>query len=194
MSVLQQITEVATIIIALAVVVLVLVAIPMALELRKLERRVYQLLERTNDDIAGIVRNTNRVSENVSAVTATIRGDVDKLNAVLQDANERVQQALSATEQQFGEFNALITVAREEAEDLFLGTASTVRGVQRGAQAFRRRGGMDLASVELEAAEAADDMMTQEEGDGHDSSPESAAAALPAAPRIRPRSGSRRRA
>jgi cytochrome c556 len=194
MSVMQQITQVATIIIALAIVVLVLVAIPMAVELRRLQRRVYQLLERTSDDIAGIVRNVNRVSENVQAVSAALRGDVDKLDAALHDANERVQRALSATEEQLGEFNALITVAREEAEDLFLNAASTVRGVQRGARAFRRRGGMDLASDELDAAEAADDMMTQEEGDGHDSSPESTAAALPAAPRIRPRSGSRRRA
>jgi cytochrome c556 len=193
MSVMQQITQVATIIIALAIVVLVLVAIPMAVELRRLQRRVYQLLERTSDDIAGIVRNVNRVSENVQAVSAALR-DVDKLDAALHDANERVQRALSATEEQLGEFNALITVAREEAEDLFLNAASTVRGVQRGARAFRRRGGMDLASDELDAAEAADDMMTQEEGDGHDSSPESTAAALPAAPRIRPRSGSRRRA
>jgi uncharacterized protein YoxC len=194
MSVLQQITEVATIIIALAVVVLVVIAIPLSLELRKVQRRVYQMLERTHDDVAGIVRNTNRVSENVSFVTTAIRSDVDKLNAALHDANERVQQAMSLTEQQLSDFNALLTVVREEAEHLFVSTASTMRGVQQGAQAFRHRGGMDLASDELDAAEAADDMMTQEEGDGHDSNPQSAAQALPAAPRVRPRRGTRRRA
>lgn len=194
MSVLQQITEVATIIIALALVVLTLVAIPFAIELRKTQRRVDQLLERTHDDIAGIVRNTGRVSENVSFVTTAIRSDVDKMNAVLHDANDRVRHAMSLTEQQLSDFNALLTVVREEAEHLFLSTASTVRGVQQGAEAFRRRGGMDLASDELDAAEAADDMMTQEEGDGDDSNPQSAPQALPAAPRVRPRPGSRRRA
>lgn len=193
-SVLQQITEVATIIIALAVIVLVFIAIPIALELRKVQRRAYQLLERTHDDIAGIVRNTNRVSENINFVTTAIRSDVDKMNAVLHDANDRVRHAMSLTEQQLSDFNALLTVVREEAEHLFLSTASTVRGVQQGAQAFRSRGGMDLASDELDAAEAADDMMTQEEGDGHDSNPQSAPQALPAAPRVRPRPGSRRRA
>jgi uncharacterized protein YoxC len=193
-SVLQQITEVATIVIALALLVLAFIAIPITVEIRKTYRRVHQLLERSHDDIAGIIRNTNRVSENVSFVTSAIRSDVDKMNAALHDANERVQHAMSLTEQQLSDFNALLTVVREEAEHLFLSTASTVRGVQQGAQAFRRRGGMDLASDELDAAEAADDTMTQEEGDGHNSSPQSAAEALPAAPRVRPRAGSRRRA
>jgi uncharacterized protein YoxC len=193
-SVLQQVTEVATSIIALMLLVLTAIAIPFALELRRTHRRVERLLERTQDDIAGIIRNTSRVTENVNFVTTAIRSDVDKMNVTLDDANERVRHAMSLTEEQLGDFNAILSVVREQAEQLFLSTASTVRGVQRGAQAFRHRSGMDLASDELDAAASADDMMTQEEGDGHDSSSEPAAQALPAAPRVRPRPGSRRRA
>lgn len=193
-SVLQQITEVATIIIAIAIVILAVVSIPIALEFRTMQRRLHRLLERSSDDIAGIVRNTNRVSENVNFVTTAIRADVDKVNAALNDANDRMQHALSLTEQQLSDFNALLTVVREEAEQLFVSTASTVRGVQRGAQAFGHPSGMDFASDELDPAEAADDMLTQEEADGHDSSPEPTAPALAAAPRVRPRAGHRRRA
>jgi len=70
MSVLQQISEVATIIIAIALLVLTAAAIPIAIELRKTNRWVQRVLERTHDDIAGIVRNANRVSENVNFVTS----------------------------------------------------------------------------------------------------------------------------
>jgi hypothetical protein len=107
------------------------------------------------------------------------------------------------------EFNALLAVVQQEAEDVFLDTPSTVRALRRGAAAFADpsstggRSGMDLASDELDAAgserveaEAAEDFETQmaseEEGDGNDGSPESAAETLPAAPRVRPRARNKR--
>ena len=80
------------------------------------------------------------------------------------------------------EFNALLAVVQEEAEDLFVSTASTVRGVRRGAAAFRDRGGMDLASDELDAADPADELDILEEDDGYDSSTESTRAGAPSSP------------
>jgi hypothetical protein len=193
-SLLQQITAVATIIIALVLVGLAVLMLPMAREIRALERRVRRLLDETHDDVVRIVRSSQTISEDVASVTTAIREDVGKVSATLESASERVRQAVSMTENQLSDFNALLTVVREEAEQLFVSTASTVRGVQRGAQALQHRSGTDFASDELDAAEAADDLMTQEEGHGDDSSPEPAAPALSAAPRIRPRAANRRRA
>src|SRR3569623_1969863 len=96
-----------------------------------------------------------------------------------------------------GELNALLAVVQQEAEHVFVSTASTVRGVREGAAAFRHRNGMDLASDELDAADdlgAAGDIEFQEEVDGYDRKPQSAAETLPAAPRVRPRQRSARRA
>lgn len=193
-SVYQDFAAVMTIIVDLAIVILVVLGIPVAWQLRKTYRKIHQVLERSQADIGPIVQNANVVSNNLSVISTAIRKDIDKVDTAIRAANDRVQHAVLITEQQLSDFNALLTVVREEAEQLFLSTASTVRGVQRGTQAFRHRGGMDLASDELDAAATADDMMTQEEGDGHNRSTQSAAQALPAAPRVRPRPGKRRRA
>jgi hypothetical protein len=92
------------------------------------------------------------------------------------------------------EFNALLAVVQQEAEQLFLSTASTVRGVREGAAAYRNRKEISIEAGELDAAIPADDIEIQEEGDGDDTRSESAPQAFPAAPRVRPRQRSARRA
>ena len=90
------------------------------------------------------------------------------------------------------EFNALLAVVQQEAEQLFVSTASTVRGVREGAAAFRdRQWDRTLRQTSSTRPILADDIEIQEEGDGHDATTESAAQALPAAPRVRPRQRSR---
>ena len=56
-----------------------------------------------------------------------IRQDIDKVDTAIRAVNERVQHAVAITEQQLIDFNALLSVVREEAEHLFLSTASTMR-------------------------------------------------------------------
>lgn len=189
---LAQIYSVATTIIALALSVLTVVAIPALWRFRRTYRKADHLLDRIYSDITPITHNANVISENLNYLTTAIRQDIQKVSATIEDANHQVEEALALTERRVRDFNALLAVAQEEAEHLFLSTASTVRGVRRGAEAFHRRGGMDFASDELDAAGEADDLALQEEGDGDDSSTQPAAA-LPAAPRVRPRAGNRRR-
>src|SRR5215831_4370956 len=105
-----------------------------------------------------------------------------------------VVRALVASEERLGQMNALLEVVQDEAERLFVSTASTVRGVRRGTKAYRERRGTDLASDELDAAVEADATMNQEVADGTDSSPEPTAPTLPPGPRVRPRPRDRRRA
>ncbi|HEY4219651.1 MAG TPA: DUF948 domain-containing protein [Gemmatimonadaceae bacterium] len=193
----DRVTEVASALIAIALLTLTVIAVPVAFHSRRTYKRVAELLDRIHGDLAPIMKHAHTISDNVNYVTTSVRAEIHKVNTTIDEANERVQEALAATEQRMSELNALLAVVQQEAEHLFVSTASTVRGVREGAAAFRDRNGMDLASDELDAADdldSADDIEFQEEVDGYDRKSQSAAEALPAAPRVRPRQRSERRA
>ena len=197
---LAQISAVAVTIMALLVSVLAVVAIPALLGFRKMYGKVERLVDRLQTDLKPITEKAYAISDDVSHVTTAIRQDIDKVNATIdrvngtiESANDRVHEALTMTEDRVREFHALLAVAQEEAEQLFVSGASTVRGLQHGAAAFRDRSGMDLASDESDEANLADDLAIQEERDGDDSNPDRDAEA-PRAPRVRPRASNRRRA
>jgi hypothetical protein len=206
---LDTIAVVASIATTLALLVLALVAARVLWSFRSTHTKVNALVERLQNDVAPLIRHANAIADNVNFLTTSIRSDIQKVNNTIDSANDRVKRALTVAERRLNEFNALLAVVQAEAEGVFVSTASTVRGVRRGAASFGSRSGTDLASDELDAADLAedleleslggegldgDDLELQEENDGDDRDPESAAQALPAAPRVRPRAGSRRRA
>jgi len=193
-NLMAQITAVATAIIAIALSILLVVALPALWQLRNAYRRLNGVLDRVYGDLTPIIRNVATISDNVVEFTTSIHADIRAVSATIESVNAKVRDALEATERHVQDFNALIDVAQDEAEQLFVSTASTVRGVQRGAEALGESSGTDLASDELDAATPADDFGIQEEGDGDDNSAQSAAEARPTAPRVRPRAGNRRRA
>jgi len=195
-SALDLISEVATTIITLALLALTIVAFPVAWRLRKTFKQVDHLLDRLQTNVSPIMANAHDITDNINFITTAFRTDVAKLNETINSANERLQRAIAASERRVNEFNALLSVVQQEAEGVFVSTASTVRGVRRGAATFQERGGMDLASDELDEADSADDLDIQEEHDGYDSRTESPtdAGGGPAAPRVRPRARSPRRA
>lgn len=193
---LDQISTTASAIMTIALLVLTIFAIPVAWRLRKTYEKVDHILERVHNDLAPIIANTHDISDNINFITTAFRTDVAKLNATINSANDRLQRAMALSERRVNEFNALLSLVQQEAEGVFVSTASTVRGVRRGAAAFHEDGGTDLASDELDAAEPADDLDFQEDTDGYDSRTQSPsdAGGLPAAPRVRPRPRSPRRA
>jgi len=192
-SVLANLTAVANIIIALALVVVAIIWLAIALGIRAAVKKADRLLERLQVEVAPIIRSAQGISDDVKAVTTTVRKDVDKVTGTVDMATDRVQHAISLSEDRINRFNALLEVVQDEAERLFLTTASTVRGARRGAAAFRGRDGTDFASDELDAAAWADARLLPEEPDGYDSRTEPATPALSSAPRIRPRPRGRRR-
>lgn len=194
-GVIDRITEMASVVIALTLLTLTIVAVPVAFHSRRTYRRINHLLDRVHSDIAPILNHVHNITDNVDFVSASIRADVQKVNQAIDSASEQVQQALALTEQRMNEFNALLAVVQQEAEELFLSTASTVRGVQHGAATFRDGGGMEFASDELDPADPAGGNEFQEDSDGYDNDPESTAPAFPAAaaPRVRPRDRQHRR-
>jgi uncharacterized protein YoxC len=203
-GVVEQIMTVCTLVLTLSLTVLTVFAVPAAWRFRHTYKKINQVLDRIYGDITPIMRHASTISDNVNYITTSVRADVQLVNATIASANDRLKQAMDVTERRLNDFNALLRVVQQEAEQAFVSTASTVRGVQTGAAVFRDRGlgarGMDFASEDgVDPADVADELESQmeslEEGDGYDgdSQSESSAAAFSAAPRVRPRSRGPRR-
>lgn len=79
------------------------------------------------------------ISDNVQFITQALRADVERLNASVKALTTRLHQASDHMEERIREFNALMEVVQDEAEDIFLDTAATVRGVREGARSMGRR-------------------------------------------------------
>src|SRR3954466_5376977 len=173
-SIFDRITGIASGLLTIAFLVFVAAAVPAAWNFRKSYRKVNQLLERIYGDINPIMRHASNVADNINYITTSIRTDVQQINATIATANERLQQAVLLTERRLGDFNALLQVVQEEAEQMFVSTASAVRGVRTSASAlsdaaggtkFARQDDADLDQLELDT-----EIETEEEMvDGYDS-------------------------
>ena len=165
-STFDRITGIASGLLTIAFLVFVAAAVPAAWNFRKSYRRVNQLLERIYGDINPIMRHASSVADNINYITTSIRADVQQINATIAGANERLQQAVLLTERRLGDFNALLRVVQEEAEQMFVSTASTVRGVRTSASALSEAaGGMKFATEdedELDQVELDSEIETEE--------------------------------
>ena len=173
-STFERVTGIASGLLTIAILVFVAAAVPAAWNFRKSYRRVNQLLERIYGDINPIMRHASSVADNVNYITTAIRTDVQQINATIVSANERLQQAVMVTERRLGDFNALLQVVQEEAERMFVSTASAVRGVRTSASALSEPGnGTKFArenAEELEQLELDEEIDTEEGmSDGYDS-------------------------
>jgi hypothetical protein len=186
----MQVIAVAAVVMALAMVAFVAIGVTIGLKLQRSEAAMAASLVRLRSQIAPLIENAITVSENLKYISGSLRGDVRRIASTVSSTNERVHQAVSATERRLKDFNALLSVVQDEAEDLFVATASTVEGVRRGAASLAARDGMDLASEELDAVDTGD-IEPEEDGHGDDSDTDQPEEP-PAAPRVRPRARGRR--
>jgi uncharacterized protein YoxC len=190
----ETVTGVASSIMTLALLVLTIALVPAAWNFRKSHKKVSALLDRVYGDINPIVRHLSTVADNVDYITTSIRVDVQQVNQTIAAANQRLNHAVALAEQRLNEFNALIQVVQQEAEDTFVSTASTVRGVREGAATFRRQALDDhgLPEAELMDEDMMDDEPLEEAFDGDDGTNDEFDDVAPGdprrpAPRIRPR-------
>lgn len=173
----EKATAIASGLMTIALLVLAVALVPAAWNFRKSYARVSALLDRIYGDINPLMRHASAIADNVHYITTSVRTDVQQVNATIAAANQRLQQAMSVTEQRLAEFNALLEVVQQEAETMFVATAATVRGVRTGAAALHH--GEDAA---LETARAS----TEETADVDDNDPDAAEAGT-TRPRVRPR-------
>ncbi|KPJ83250.1 MAG: hypothetical protein AMS19_05025 [Gemmatimonas sp. SG8_23] len=126
-------SNVAEVVIAAAVLVMTLLAIVLFVRvnamLRDLRRAAHQSFGPVSD-------RARAISDNVEFISQALRTDVERLNESVRALTERLQLASERMEERVEEFNALMEVVQGEAEEVFLDTASTVRGVREGARAI----------------------------------------------------------
>ena len=174
----EKTTAIASGLMTVAILVLTVALVPAAWNFRKSYAKISDLLDRIYGDVNPIMRQASSIADNVNYVTTSVRTDVQQINATIAAANLRLQQAVALTEQRLNEFNALLAVAQQEAESVFVATASTVRGVRTGAAALHHEDDEeDALGAPLPTSEELDD--------GYDD-PDSAEAG-PTRPRVRPR-------
>jgi hypothetical protein len=170
--------DVASIVIAVAV--LVVVALTGALFVR-INRILGEMRVGVRQNLGPVSDRARSISDNVEFITRIVRSDVESLDASVRALGARLTLASDRMEERIEEFNALVEVVQGEAEDIFLDTASTVRGVREGARSItsgRRR--RDAGSGPRRSAVRPDDrepsgdgadseatLATTDEGDGH---------------------------
>lgn len=128
---LSTVVDLAVVLLVVALVVAVLAVVGLILALRRGVLKVKDLAARLEKD--PIVRRGQNVAENVEAITASLRRDVTRLSSSVDQLSERLDQASGRMEERVEDFNALLEVMQEEAEDIFVRTASRVRGVRAAA-------------------------------------------------------------
>lgn len=140
--------NVSIIVIAVAIVGVTLMAGGLWL---RFNRILAELQRSARQNFGPVSDRARSISDNVEFVTQALRTDVEKLNASIRALSDRLQQASDHMEERIDEFNALMAVVQDEAEDIFLDTASTVRGVREGARAIAGGGEGDRSPGESEA-------------------------------------------
>ena len=159
------VTSIATVVIAVALVVTSLALVALALAARKMVGRVNSLVGRLQEGALPVLRHGQDVAENVNYITTSVRDDVQRFKGTLHTAQVKLERAARTTEERIGDFNALLEVVQEEAEQIFLSTASTVRGVKAGAERLRGYRAADWEEDEEEGEERVPTPFDEETGD-----------------------------
>jgi uncharacterized protein YoxC len=127
-------------VLTLTILTLTIFLAPAAWSFWRTFRKVRELLDRVYADITPLTRHASNIADNLDYITTSIRTDVQQVNATIASANRRLHQAAELTETRLNEFNALLQVVQQEAEQAFVSTAAAVRGVRTGAATL---GGME---------------------------------------------------
>jgi hypothetical protein len=198
----ETVTGIASGVMTLTILGLTIFLAPAAWSFWRTFRKVRVLLDRVYADVTPLTRHASNVADNLDYITTSIRSDVQQVNATIASANRRLNQAVQLTETRLNEFNALLQVVQQEAEQAFVSTAAAVRGVRTGAatfggvqddadEAFLDEGDLDGDDGRNDDDEADEDEIRGREWQSRDNA-ELASADEPTQP-ARPRVRSRRR-
>jgi len=138
----ETMTGVASGILTLTILGLTIFLAPAAWSFWRTFRKVREMLDKVYADVTPLTRHASNIADNLDYITTSIRTDVQQVNATIASANRRLHQAVALTETRLNEFNALLQVVQQEAEQAFVSTAAAVVGVRTGAATL---GGMDDA-------------------------------------------------
>ena len=163
-GVFDRIVGIASGVLTILICLFVIGLVPLLWNFRRSFQRINALLERFHGEVQPIVRHATSVADNINYITTSIRTEVQQINATITTANERLRDAVHVTERRLTDFNALLKVVQEEAEQMFVSTASAVRGVRTSASALSEPGnGMKFARRDAESeGDEAEELETED--------------------------------
>jgi uncharacterized protein YoxC len=180
---LSTLTAVAIVLLVLLLLAVLIVLLLVLRSVRSVADRTHTVLDRVAGELGPITGHVRHVADNVDYITTSVRADVHQLSRTVQQANDRLQALLLASERRLRELGGLLRVIQEEVEDAVVSAASTLRGVRAGAAAFR-----EDAEALLEGDGPVDDL-SEGDDDGYDSTGYDDGRRP--RPRVRPRARSR---
>jgi len=110
--------------------------------------RIVDAVERFRTDILPVTERAASIAEHLEEAASSVKDSVEGVTDTINTANEALRDAVATADARFREFDAIVRVARDEAEDAVVGAASVIRGVRGGASAFRQRGASRRAEDE----------------------------------------------
>ncbi|MGI8618655.1 MAG: DUF948 domain-containing protein [Gemmatimonadaceae bacterium] len=197
-----RVTSVASGVLTITFLALSAALIPAALNVRKTHKKISDTLDRIYGDINPLMRHASSITDNLDYITTSLRVDVQQVNQTVASANQKLLKAAGLAEERIDELNALLEVAQEEIEAVFIASVSTIKGVGTGAATFARGRGRKARRARLRdpglvdaverVGEALDESFADESFDeeGLDNGGiigDQGADSRPETPRIRPR-------
>lgn len=153
----DQLTHVATGVLAILLLLLVLLAVPLAWYIRGRLKQLTAVIDGLRHDFGPVVERTRGVMQNAEEISATVRRDVERLSETVEQFDGQLREIADIAGDRVRDFDALLGAVQEEAEDLFLTTASAARGIRAGVRALRRHRSRRDRRAELEAERTASD-------------------------------------
>ena len=125
------------VIVAVLLIVLLTSYIVLGVMLKRAFDRMNAAVERFRADIRPVTQRAAEIAEHLEEAASNVNDAVGDVADTLRAANDTMRDVVATAEERFRELDAIVQVARDEAEDLVTGAASTVRGVRGGIRAFR---------------------------------------------------------
>lgn len=134
----DRVTSVASGVLTLTFLALSAALIPAALNVRKTHKKISDTLDRIYGDINPIMRHASSITDNLDYISTSLRVDVQQVNQAVASTSQKLLKAAELAEDRINELNALLEVAQEEIEAVFVASVSTIKGVGTGAATFAK--------------------------------------------------------
>jgi uncharacterized protein YoxC len=116
-------------------------------------RKVDAALDGIGQDLRPVLDRARAVGENLNFIVMSLRKEVDRVSDTVAVANDRLEEVLEAAEERVQELGALLDVVQGEVEDTLLTATSTLRGIRAGARMLRRRDRNDEGDAEVKGGD-----------------------------------------
>jgi uncharacterized protein YoxC len=127
------IVDVCMIIITLALVSLIAGLIFVLLDVRKMRSTTEEFMQKIEHELTPVLSNVERISGDLSAMSTTIRQQVEKVDLTATNVNKNVNSVVD-------QWTRTATLLHDAVDDSVVDIAAFIRGVSRGVKFFFNNG------------------------------------------------------